>query len=89
MSENVSKSSLYDIVGGKKSSNKRRVGYTVSAYSGVLSALKRIDEMDGSGSQSILGKNKIDWKKYKLHSMTQLQDLLLVLVEKVLCGKWV
>lgn len=63
MSENVSKSSLYDIVGGKKSSNKRRVGYTVSAYSGVLSALKRIDEMDGSGSQSILGKNKIDWKK--------------------------
>jgi len=50
MSENVSKSSLYDILGNKKSSNKRRVGYTVSAYAGVLSALKRIDEMDGSGS---------------------------------------
>ena len=63
MSENVSNSSLYDIVQGKKSTNKRRVGYTVSTYAGVLSALKRIDEMDGSGSQSILGKNKIDWKK--------------------------
>ena len=63
MSENVSKSSLYDILGNKKSSNKRRVGYTASAYAGVLSALKRIDEMDGSGTQSILGTNKINWEK--------------------------
>ena len=43
-----------------KKTDKRQVGYTVSAYAGVLSALQRAE---GSSGQSVLGKNKINWEK--------------------------
>ena len=45
-------SSLYDIVQGKKSTNKRRVGYTVSAYAGVLSALKNANSTNSNNQSS-------------------------------------
>ena len=52
---------LQSVLSGVYSKNKRRIGYTVGAYGSVLNALQRLEEQ--GGSQSIMGKGKIDWEK--------------------------
>lgn len=59
-SQQVNKT-LQDIITDvSKNSNKRRIGYTVGAYSSVLESLQRLDDQ---GSSSIMGKGKINWEQ--------------------------
>lgn len=58
--------SLQEIVSADATSGtgKRLVGYTVGAYSGVLSALQKANRTQSSsgGSSGVLGNNRIDWE---------------------------
>ena len=60
----MSEKSLYKLVNdamGEGDSNKTLIGYTVSSYSGVLSALEKARAAGGGGGNAVMGVERIDY----------------------------